>query len=376
MRFGIGLLFLAVGVQNSIQQGFNDPSGSSNSNTSYSSGLSTSSGYISSLSSSSVPPSSSFFPSSSAESSTFSFSSSSFSSVSSSATLPSSSASSSDSSSPSTTSAAETSFTSISSEVSSSSSRSQSSSSSRSQSSSSSSSQSSSSSSDSHSSSSSSARPSSSSSGPQSTSSTSSSSSSASSSTADSSVSSTTDNTHSSTTPPASTTSKQTLTTMINGRTVVSTVYYTATSTAGSKGSENGGSGLSKKNRNIVIGCVVGIGVPILLGILAFFYFFCIRSKKTNFINSEGHVVTAYKQNKLTRWWYALMGKSGRSEYEGDSPIGGTSELDDDNNGPGDRSNGVSRNPTDGRGSHSNELMLDEEKYYDEHGNELNARNY
>lgn len=41
------------------------------------------------------------------------------------------------------------------------------------------------------------------------------------------------------------------------------------------------------------------------------------------------------------------------------------------------RNNTVGRNTTDGhRKSHSNELMLEEEKYYDDDGNELNGRNY
>lgn len=68
------------------------------------------------------------------------------------------------------------------------------------------------------------------------------------------------------------------------------------------------------------------------------------------------------------------MGKDVSNEYDGDTPIGGASEINNENSGH--RSNGVSRNPTDGNGSHSNELMLDEEKYYDENGNELNARRY
>lgn len=166
----------------------------------------------------------------------------------------------------------------------------------------------------------------------------------------------------------------------MSGKTILSNHYTTitqsaaATAQSSSDKSGSGGSKLSKKNRNIVIGCVVGIGVPLLLAVLAFFYFYCMKTKKTNFIDSEGHVVTAYRQNKLTRWWRSAMGKDVSSEYEGDTPIGGTSDLGDE--AGGHRSNGVSRNPTDGRGSHSNELMLDEEKYYDENGNELNARNY
>lgn len=151
------------------------------------------------------------------------------------------------------------------------------------------------------------------------------------------------------------------------------TITYSASATSDSKSSSS--SGLSKKNRNIVIGCVVGIGVPLLLAIAAVIYFYCVRSTETNFINSDGQVVTAYSPNILTRWWYALIGKDISSRYGGDSPLGGTTDIDAELSG-GDHSGDVSRRPTDGRGSHSNDLMLEEEKYYDEEGNELNARNY
>lgn len=136
---------------------------------------------------------------------------------------------------------------------------------------------------------------------------------------------------------------------------------------------------------------MVGIGVPLIIAILVVIYMFCIRPKKTDFIDSNGNVVTAYRKNKFTNFWYSIMGKPiNPDEYESNSPLGsGNSDLeneihDDDSNPNGvnrtgtvrsDRNGGSGLATTDFSG-HSNDLILEEEKFYDEDGNELNARNY
>lgn len=56
---------------------------------------------------------------------------------------------------------------------------------------------------------------------------------------------------------------------------------------------------------------------------------FCIQSKKTDFIDSDGKVVTAYSANKLTSWWYDILGKDASEKYETNSPLGtSSSDLD------------------------------------------------
>ncbi|KTB11426.1 Cell wall integrity sensor MID2 [Nakaseomyces glabratus] len=149
--------------------------------------------------------------------------------------------------------------------------------------------------------------------------------------------------------------------------------------------------GLSKKNRNIVIGCVVGIGVPLIVLTLFLLYVFCIRSPKTDFINSDGKVITAYRPNKITKWWNALMGREITEEYQSKSPLGGEasdfedSELayadDDDESLSYGASNMDSRQPNrnNSGASHptrSNNLIMEEDRFYDEHGNELTTTNY
>lgn len=189
------------------------------------------------------------------------------------------------------------------------------------------------------------------------------------------------------------------------------TASSTNTSQANNKNSNNSHKGLSKKNRNIVIGCVVGIGVPLLIIIGVIIYIFCIQSKRTNFIDSNGNIVTAYKQNKVVKFWYNLLGKNvSDEEYESRSPLGsGASEdemmsdnnivspstllahemnIDDDDDDLLQR-NGTTKtttttksastrhnNSNNGSQERSHDLMMEEEIYYDEHGNELNAKNY
>lgn len=136
--------------------------------------------------------------------------------------------------------------------------------------------------------------------------------------------------------------------------------------------------GLSKKNRNIVIGCVVGIGVPLIIAVLVVLYFYCVQSKKTDFIDSDGKVVTAYRANSFKKWWYGLIGKDISDQYESNSPLGTSNSpiLSEDDNHSYSTNNENLQETTNSGGAHSNELMLEEEKYYDEYGNELNARNY
>lgn len=145
------------------------------------------------------------------------------------------------------------------------------------------------------------------------------------------------------------------------------TITLTATPTSESKTSS---SGLSSKNKKIVIGCVVGIGVPLLIVALILTYMFCVKPRRTNFLNSDGKIVTAYTAGKFSRWWKTMMGKE-LDEYETSSPendIDGPNDVPQSANAAGEHSNH--------RKSHSNELMLEEEKYYDDDGNELNGRNY
>mgnify|MGYP003365795884 CR=1 FL=1 len=60
---------------------------------------------------------------------------------------------------------------------------------------------------------------------------------------------------------------------------------------------------------------------------------FCIQPKKTDFIDSDGKVVTAYRSNFFKRLWYFLLGKKfGETEkFSSDSPIGNsnTQTFDD-----------------------------------------------
>ncbi|EGA85713.1 Mid2p [Saccharomyces cerevisiae VL3] len=196
-----------------------------------------------------------------------------------------------------------------------------------------------------------------------------------------------------------------TITSIINGKTILSnhytTVTYTPSATADSS-NKSKSSGLSKKNRNIVIGCVVGIGVPLILVILALIYMFCIQSSRTDFIDSDGKVVTAYRANKFTKWWYMLLGKKVSDEYHSDSPLGGSAssaggldldEADDvmeqsslfdvrirDSDSVLPNANTADHNNTNSGGEPINSSVASndiiEEKFYDEQGNELSPRNY
>lgn len=109
-----------------------------------------------------------------------------------------------------------------------------------------------------------------------------------------------------------STNTKQTYTSIIEGKTVLSDYYTTITliPTATSNSKNQSPGGVSKKNRNIILGCCLGIGIPVILIIALFIYVTCIRSKKIDFIDSDGKVVSTYKMNKFKVFWFFLMGKS------------------------------------------------------------------
>ncbi|CAI6515758.1 AIS_HP2_G0019180.mRNA.1.CDS.1 [Saccharomyces cerevisiae] len=120
---------------------------------------------------------------------------------------------------------------------------------------------------------------------------------------------------------------KRTITSIIEGKTILSNYYTTITYSPTASASSNKSphhSGLSKKNRNIIIGCVVGIGAPLILILLILIYMFCVQPKKTDFIDSDGKIVTAYRSNIFTKIWYFLLGKKiGETErFSSDSPIG------------------------------------------------------
>lgn len=197
----------------------------------------------------------------------------------------------------------------------------------------------------------------------------------------------------------------ETITSVISGRTILSNVYTTFTQTAtGQASQKQGHGGLSKKNRNIVIGCVVGIGVPLLIVIGVLIYMFCVQSRQTDFIDSDGKVVTAYRANILTKWWYALLGKDISNKYESNSPLGNNGSPilheDDDlhslstasddeyhaselngssnyNSNSNDTPNHLDSSSLGAEGQHQvpQNLML-QERFYDENGNEINARGY
>lgn len=122
--------------------------------------------------------------------------------------------------------------------------------------------------------------------------------------------------------------------------------------------------------------------MPLIIVALLLIYFFCVQSTKTDFIDSDGKVVTAYRANKLTKWWYALLGKDISDRYESNSPLGNSNSSIMNQEEEGRSFNAqnddgiVDTTTQSGGATHSNDLMLEEDKFYDEHGNELNARNY
>ena len=106
-----------------------------------------------------------------------------------------------------------------------------------------------------------------------------------------------------------------TITSVIQGVTILANHYTTVTlspavtSNANSKLDKNDNHGLSEKNKKIVLGCCLGVGIPLLLLILFLIYYLFIRQKKESYINSDGQVVTAYKINPLLQLWNQIIGK-------------------------------------------------------------------
>lgn len=120
------------------------------------------------------------------------------------------------------------------------------------------------------------------------------------------------------------------MTNVINGETIVSNLYMTIAVSATQNPIDTNKvtskhTGLSTKNRNIVIGCCVGIGVPILFVLALIFYWCCIREKHESFIDSDGQIITTYRDNAFVTFWYRLFGatphgKTKNKEHSG-SPI-------------------------------------------------------
>ncbi len=80
-----------------------------------------------------------------------------------------------------------------------------------------------------------------------------------------------------------------------------------------------------------MIGCVVGIGVPLLIAILVLLYIFCIMPTRTDFIDSDGKVITAYKRNIFVTIWYSLLGKNldDARNFSSESPMGSDDNSSD-----------------------------------------------
>ncbi|CCE63579.1 hypothetical protein TPHA_0F00930 [Tetrapisispora phaffii CBS 4417] len=112
------------------------------------------------------------------------------------------------------------------------------------------------------------------------------------------------------------------VTNIVNGHTYVSNYYATVTEIDSSTAAVSFGSKqlgykhvLSTHNRNIIIGCCVGLGIPLMILLIVLFYYIFIRKTKTvDYINSEGGIVTAYDKNFIHKKWYLLIGKENKIE--------------------------------------------------------------
>lgn len=145
--------------------------------------------------------------------------------------------------------------------------------------------------------------------------------------------------------------SDTTITSVVHGKTVLSNHYTTVTlsptntPTANSKSSSLK-HGLSKKDRNIVLGCCLGIGIPFVLIILIIIYYLFIRSKPESYIDSDGQIVTTYSDNPLLKFWYTMIGKSPES-----TTLVSSSQ---NNNNQSNSNSGSNRNSTIKLGSNIN----------------------
>lgn len=87
------------------------------------------------------------------------------------------------------------------------------------------------------------------------------------------------------------------------------TITYTPTSTGSHSLRKENSGGLDPKKRKIVIGVVVGIGVPLLLLLLFFIYYVFFRSKETDFFDSDGKLITARQEKPITALKNYMRGK-------------------------------------------------------------------
>lgn len=141
-------------------------------------------------------------------------------------------------------------------------------------------------------------------------------------------------------------------------------------------GKQNGGSGggLSSKNKKIVIGCVVGIGVPLLIAFGILVYYFFIKSKKVNFIDSDGKVVTAVKANKFTKLWYKIfLGKNANDRYDPSSTPPGMEEMEKSNN-EGYTHSLRNSGPENITNMNIDNDMFERDVYLDENGNPVSSQ--
>ncbi|AET40505.1 Mid2p Ecym_6111 [Eremothecium cymbalariae DBVPG len=175
-----------------------------------------------------------------------------------------------------------------------------------------------------------------------------------------------------------------TIISVVDGNTVFSTTYITSpvSATSETDGGSSHTTGLSTKNKNIVIGCIVGIGLPIILVVSLIFLRTCVKSERTDFINSEGKVITAYSTSRLSTLWNSLLGKK-VNKYESDSPLGGSPVHDVDVLEKSHIKRVSNRNTSLSFGAlslqnnrRSQDPVISEERYYDDDGNELTAKNY
>lgn len=99
---------------------------------------------------------------------------------------------------------------------------------------------------------------------------------------------------------------------------MVTQVFMTLTSTHTSFSTKPGKHhGLSNKNKKIVAGVVVGVGVPFIILIVWLIYFFMLKGKKQRYIDSQGREVIDVKHNKFVRYiWCDLLGFSFKDDAD------------------------------------------------------------
>ncbi|AMD21803.1 HFL053Wp [Eremothecium sinecaudum] len=165
-----------------------------------------------------------------------------------------------------------------------------------------------------------------------------------------------------------------TITRVVGGTTILANHFSTITLTNSANQTQPVSHSLSPRSKRIVVGCVIGIGVPILLAIIAVIVYVCVKKQRTAFINSEGKIITTYKTSRISKWWNGLLGRK-VATYDSDSPLGCAPVADNDE----DKSMGALRSSTRSSASAmrpSREPIVDEERYYDHEGNEITGKTY